>query len=52
MFDQVTMSLNVDPLIRSALQEDITKQQKVAADKVQKTASQVNAYSDQIQDAV
>ena len=26
MFDQVTMSLNVDPLIRSALQEDITSE--------------------------
>ena len=24
MFDQVTMTLNVDPYIRSALQEDIT----------------------------
>ena len=26
MFDQVTMTLNVDPYIRSALQEDITSE--------------------------
>ena len=26
MFDPVTMSLNVDPLIRSALREDITSE--------------------------
>lgn len=49
--EEVKATLEKELQELEALQEDITKQQKAAADKVQKTASQVNAYSDQIQDA-